>query len=260
MGESERHVTALVTGACGGIGRELAARLAHGGCDLVLVGREVGRLEALAAELRAAKAGARIQTLACDLARPEAVGTLVERLDGRGLHIDVLVNNAGFGYDAPFASSDADRQRALVRVDVEAVVELTHALVPAMVARGRGAVLNVASIAGFMPGPAMATYYASKAFVQSVTQALHAELAGSGVHVTALCPGPVATPFWDNAGAGQTWLARLATPAAPVARAALSALEANRALCVPGILAKAVVFASRLLPRSAIARMARALQ
>lgn len=261
MGESERGaITALVTGACGGIGRELVARLARGGCDLVLVGRDAGRLGELADELVADVAGVGIRVVACDLARPGAVAELVGRLDAMGARIDVLVNNAGFGYDAPFASSDAERQRSLVQVDVAVPVELTRALVPAMVERGRGAVLNVASIAGFMPGPGMATYYASKAFVQSFTQALHVELADSGIHVTALCPGPVRTPFWDEADAGDTPLARMTMEAGPVAAAALRALRANRPLCVPGAVAKLVVLSSRILPRTTIARIVRRLQ
>ena len=170
------------------------------------------------------------------------------------------MNNAGFGYDAPFAESSLERQRALVQTNDMALMELCHAFAPGMAERGHGGILNVASVAGFVPGPYMSTYYASKAFVQSFSSALHMELRPYGVHVTALCPGPVRTPFWDNADAGGTALARMTISAPRVARAAIRALGCNRLLCCPGVLAKVIVFGSRLVPRTWAAAAASALQ
>ena len=181
-------------------------------------------------------------------------------MQAANLQVETLVNNAGFGYDAPFAESSLERQRALVQTNDMALMELCHAFAPDMAERGHGGILNVASVAGFVPGPYMSTYYASKAFVQSFSSALHMELRPYGVHVTALCPGPVRTPFWDNADAGGTALARMTISAPRVARAAIRALGCNRLLCCPGVLAKVIVFGSRLVPRTWAAAAASALQ
>lgn len=256
-----RHAgeTALITGATGGIGSELACCFARDGYALVLVGHDAGRLDALARDL-AERFGTEAQTIVADLAQPDAAARIVEQTRERGIRVDALVNDAGFGYDAPFAASDAARQDALVAVNVTALTQLCHAYAPAMQQRQHGAILNVASVAGFLAGPGMATYYASKAYVQSLTQALHIELLGSGVHVSALCPAPVRTPFWENADAAHTALAHIAVPAPLVARAGYAALRLNKTLCTPGILARLIVFATRLLPRSWIARIAGLLQ
>ena len=251
--------TALATGATGGLGFELARCFAEDGYDLVLVGRDEGKLEATAAALRDEFA-CEMQIIVQDLARPDAAERVVEEVRVRGIQVDALVNDAGFGYDARFAESDGARQHDLVQVNVAALTELCHAFAPAMAARGRGAILNVASVAGFLAGPGMSTYYASKAYVQSFTQALHIELLSSGVHVSALCPAPVRTPFWENAEAGHTALAHLALPPRFVARAGCLALRCNKTLCTPGLFAKLIVFATRLLPRSWIARIAWLLQ
>ena len=257
--QGARFGTVLITGATGGLGRELARRLAREADALVLTGTNAGALDELAAEL-GRDADCRIEALACDLSQPGAASELVAAAAALGLEPSTLVNCAGFGYDAPFIESDPARQRALVQVNDQALMELCHAFAPAMAERGRGYILNVASIAGFMPGPQMATYYASKAFVQSFSQALHAELRSSGVHVTALCPGPVRTPFWERADAAHTALAHLALPAAAVARASVRALRWNKALCVPGLFAKVVVLASRVLPRGLMGWFAQVLQ
>ena len=257
--QGARLGTALVTGATGGLGRELARRLAREADALVLTGTDAEALDGLAAELERG-AGPCIETVACDLSRPGAASELVAAVAALGLEPSTLVNCAGFGYDAPFIESDPARQRALVQVNDMALMELCRAFAPAMAERGRGYILNVASIAGFLPGPQMATYYASKAFVQSFSQALHAELRSSGVHVTALCPGPVRTPFWERADAAHTALAHLALPASAVARAGVRALKWNKALCVPGLFAKVVVLASRVLPRGLMGWFARVLQ
>lgn len=258
MGE-RRFETALVTGGASGIGWELARLFARDGADVALVGRNEGRLIEAAARLEY-DFGVTAHAVVRDLSEPGAAACVANAVRERGLRIDALVNNAGFGYDAPFAQSDAARQRALVQTNDVALMELCLEFAPAMAKRGSGAILNVASIAGFMPGPFMATYYASKAFVQSFSLAIHEELAPFGVHVTALCPGPVGTNFWVAADAGHTALARLTLPASAVASAGYRALLRNKALCVPGALPKATVFASRLLPRVVLAKAAAALQ
>ena len=250
---------ALVTGATGGIGRELCAQLARECGTLALVGRDRHKLEELAKDL-AERFDVDTRVFVADFAQPGAVDALTSQVQAANLQVETLVNNAGFGYDAPFAESGLERQRALVQTNGMALMELCHAFVPGMVARGHGGILNVASVAGFVPGPYMSTYYASKAFVQSFSSALHMELRSHGVHVTALCPGPVRTPFWDNADAGGTALARMTISAPRVARAAIRALGCNRLLCCPGVLAKVIVFGSRLVPRTWVAAAAAALQ
>lgn len=250
---------AVVTGASGGLGERFAHSFAKDGYDVVLVARRADELARVARDIEA-RHGVRALCVPCDLARPGAVDETARVVVEADVEVEVLVNNAGFGYDAPFVTSDAARQRDLVRVNDGALTELCRAFVPGMVDRGHGYVLNVASIAGFMPGPGMATYYASKAYVQSFTQALHVELLSSGVKVTALCPGPVATEFWNAADAGSTALAHMTARPAGVVRAARRALRVNKALCVPGVLPKLTVFATRLLPRCLIARVAWLLQ
>ena len=250
---------ALVTGATGGIGRELCAQLARECGTLALVGRDRHKLEELAKDL-AERFDVDTHVFVVDFARPGAVDALASQVQAANLQVETLVNNAGFGYDAPFAESSLERQRALVQTNDMALMEFCHAFAPGMAERGHGGILNVASVAGFVPGPYMSTYYASKAFVQSFSSALHMELRPYGVHVTALCPGPVRTPFWDNADAGGTALARMTISAPRVARAAIRALGCNRLLCCPGVLAKVIVFGSRLVPRTWAAAAASALQ
>ena len=250
---------ALVTGATGGIGRELCAELTRDHGVLALVGRSQDKLDELAKNL-AERFGVDVHVFVADFAQPGAVDALASQVQAANLQVETLVNNAGFGYDAPFAESSLERQRALVRTNDMALMELCHAFAPGMAARGHGGILNVASVAGFVPGPYMSTYYASKAFVQSFSSALHMELRPHGVHVTALCPGPVRTPFWDNADAGGTSLARMTISAPRVACAAIRALGCNRLLCCPGVLAKVIVFGSRFVPRTWAAAAASALQ
>lgn len=250
---------ALVTGATGGIGRELCAELTRDHGVLALVGRSQDKLDELAKNL-AERFGVDVHVFVADFAQPGAVDALASQVQAANLQVETLVNNAGFGYDAPFAESSLERQRALVRTNDMALMELCHAFAPGMAARGHGGILNVASVAGFVPGPYMSTYYASKAFVQSFSSALHMELRPHGVHVTALCPGPVRTPFWDNADAGGTSLARMTISAPRVACAAIRALGCNRLLCCPGVLAKVIVFGSRFVPRTWAAAAAAKLQ
>ena len=178
-----------MTGASSGIGDRLARQFAAGGFDLILVARREDRLKALAEELSRGH-GVSAHALAADLARPAAADEVVDRVKGLGLEVDALVNNAGFANNGPFAEIPEAADLDLIQVNVGSLVHLTKLLLPGMIARGRGWVLNVASTAAFVPGPLMATYFASKAFVLSFSEALGAEVAGTGVVVSALCPGP----------------------------------------------------------------------
>ena len=181
--------TALVTGASGGIGEALARELAARGHDLVLVARSVGTLEALAAELAQAH-GIIATSIGADLAASGAGRALATELRGRGLEIDIVVNNAGFADFGEFAHADLNKTMQMVALNVVTLTELTHELLPPMIERGRGRVMNLASTAAFLPGPLMAVYYATKAYVLSFSEGIAEELKGSGVTVTALCPGP----------------------------------------------------------------------
>jgi len=191
--------TALVTGASAGLGLELAQLFAADKHDLVLVARRREQLEALAARLTA-EHGIRATVLAADLADPGSPQRIADELAARRIEIEFLVNNAGFGSTGPFVDSDLGRELAMVQVNVAALVHLTGLLLPAMVARKSGRVLNLGSTAGFQPGPFMAVYYASKAYVLSLSEALAEELAGTGVTVTCLCPGVTESEFHSVAG------------------------------------------------------------
>ena len=186
--------TALITGASSGIGLELAKLFARDGYELVLVARRVERLEELGRELTQ-RHGVRCHTISVDLAQPDAAAEIVRRLEGAGPAVDVLVNNAGFGVLGPLATTEPETAGRMIRVNIEALTQLTRALLPGMLARRRGRILNVASTAGFAPGPLMAVYYATKAYVISFSEALAEELRGTGVTVTVLCPGPTRTEF-----------------------------------------------------------------
>jgi short-subunit dehydrogenase len=223
--------TALVTGASAGIGIELARLHAERGGDLVLVARRRDRLDALARELRSAHA-VRVEVITADLSRSGAARRLAAKLSEKGLAIDALINNAGLGAHGPFHESDLARQQQMLQVNIVALTELTHLLLPGMVERGHGRVLNVGSTAGFLPGPLQAVYYASKAFVNSFSQALANELSGTGVTVTALCPGPVATEFQDVAGMQGVKGFDFAADARSVAECGYRAMEKGRLLAV----------------------------
>lgn len=237
---------ALVTGATGGIGEELCRQLARRGWSIVVTGRNQSKLEALVSELEGM--GVSAVSVALDLAKPGASEELVANLDALGVEVGLLVNNAGLGIDERFVESDFERQRALVQVDVVVPTELCHLLGARMAARGTGAILNVASVAGVMPGPGMSTYFASKAYVLSLSQALHDELAQNGVKVMALCPGPVATAFWDVAGSDVHTIEKIMLTPEEVARIALTALDRDRAVCAPGLLSKVCYGFGRLTP------------
>jgi short-subunit dehydrogenase len=249
---------ALVTGASAGIGRELAAILAREGHDLVLVARREPELTELARELKE-RHGADSRVLTADLAAPDAAAQLAESLDGAA--IDVLVNNAGFGGHGAFVERDRDEEMRMIAVNVTALTDLTKQLVPGMVARGRGRILNVASTAAFQPGPFMAVYYATKAYVLSFSEALSEELSGSGVTVTCLCPGVTKTEFQKVAGVEEVPLTKgpLSMTARSVAEAAYSGLAKGRRLVIPGVHNKVGVQAVRVSPRAAILKVVRRL-
>jgi short-subunit dehydrogenase len=249
--------TALVTGASSGIGADLARELAGRRHGVTLVARRQSRLVALAEELEKAH-GVRTEVIALDLTDTEARGRLPDTLAERGLTVDILVNNAGFSTTGPVHKSDRARETALIRTDVEAVADLCALFLPGMVAGGRGAVLNVASTAAFQPLPGQAAYGASKAFVLSYSRSVRAELRGTGVTVTALCPGPVKTEFAESAGfdkeeaesslPGFMWL-----PAADVARIAVAGLEQDKAVVIPGFANWVGAQFGRAMPQQAMA-------
>jgi uncharacterized protein len=244
--------TALITGASAGLGREFARLAARDGHDVVLVARRKDRLQELARELEGS-CGVGATVIDADLADLSAARTIVERTDAAGIVVDFLINNAGFGSHGAYAQADFARQSEMVDVNIRALMELTHRFLPKMLARKAGRILNVASLAGFVPGPYMATYYASKAFVLSFSEAVATELRGTGVTVTASCPGPVATEFGAVANSDRTNLLRSgAADAVSVARHGYRAMMAGKAVAVPGFMNKLTTLLIRLGPRSAV--------
>jgi uncharacterized protein len=247
---------ALVTGASAGIGGAIAHELGRRGHDLILVARRKDRLDALAQELHDAYK-VHADVLPCDLGDAAARGRLPEQVAELGLEVDVLINNAGFATSGRFDESDPDRELEQVRVLVEAVMALTRAFVPGMVARHQGAILNVASTAGMQPLPYNAGYSAAKAYVLTFSEALHQELRGKGVTVTVLCPGPVKTDFWDIAGwevKGGKSLDSAVGPAAispaQAASSGIKGLEHGERVVVPGLPMRTAMMASRYLPHA----------
>ncbi len=255
--EPSSGTAALVTGASSGIGAAIARELAARGHNVLLVARRDEVLRDLAGEL-AREHGVRAEALACDLTDPQARDRLASDVAGLGLEVGVLVNNAGFGTYLPFAESDRARELDQVRINTEAVVDLTSRMLPGMVARGAGAVLVTASTAAFQPLPGNAVYAASKAFALSFAEALHREVAGAGVTVTALCPGPVKTGFQDASGAhdfasqmpGALWRS-----ADQVAAAAVKGLEKGRRVVVPGPPNRMLAAVGRFSPRPVVLRV-----
>jgi hypothetical protein len=242
--------TALITGASAGLGRDLATLFAADGHDVVLVARRLDRLDALATTL-AQRHGVRAMPLAADLADSETPMRLVEHVRTRGLTIDHLVNNAGFGAVGAFSAQPTAGPMAMIQVNVAALVHLTSLLLPDMLERRFGRILNLGSTAGFLPGPSMATYYATKAFVNSFTEALAYELDGTGVTATVSCPGATATEFGAVAGNDRSLLFRLrASDSTTVAREAYQAMQRGQRMVVHGLQNKLSVQSTRLLPRA----------
>ena len=241
---------ALVTGASAGIGRDFATLFAADGTDVVLVARRRDRLDALAHELTS-RHGVRAFSVAADLADPATPPRVADEVHRLGLTIDVLVNNAGFGGTGAFAAASTESQLAMIQVNVTALAHLTSLFLPDMIERRRGRILNVGSTAGFVAGPFMATYYASKAFVNSFTEALWYELRGTGVTATVSCPGATATEFSEVAGNSKSLLFRLgAASAATVAREGYRAMMKGKPMVIHGLKNKLTVQSLRVSPRA----------
>ena len=261
MQDNGSRPLALVTGASSGIGADLARELASHGHDVVLTARRAPELEALATELRAL--GSVATVVPKDLSVPGAARELARDIEARGLRIDVLINNAGFGDVGPFAREDPDRIDAMLQLNVSALTALTRAFLPGMIARKRGRVMLVSSTAAFQPGPNMATYCASKAYVLSLGEALARELGSTGVTVTTLCPGATLTGFAAESGAESLPLfsSKLVPKmtAAGVARAGYAAMMRGRPVLVTGVMNKLVAFSGRVFPRAIVFPVSRLL-
>ncbi|MFF3490480.1 SDR family NAD(P)-dependent oxidoreductase [Streptomyces sp. NPDC002795] len=249
------HSTALITGASSGLGAEFAEQLAAQGRDVILVARSGDRLDALAERL-VAEHGVRAHVLVQDLAEPDAARRVAAQLATRGLHVDLLVNNAGFGTCGRFEELSPARDHDQLMVNVVALVDLTHELLPGMVERGRGSVVNVASNAAFQPSPYFAVYGASKAFVLNFGLALRQEYRGRGIRVLTLCPGPVETAFFDTIGTREAAVMGAMTTPEPVVRAALRALERDRGYVAPGLGNALAAHLTPRRPRTVVAAIA----
>jgi len=250
----------LVTGASSGIGRDLARAFAAEGDGLVLTARRQDRIEALASELEG-RHGVPARAIPLDLADPAAPDTLQRQLAADGIALHTLVNNAGFGQRGRFDQLPADRQLAMVQLNVVALTALCRIFLPGMIERRSGGILNVASMAAFQAGPFMAVYYATKAYVLSLSEALHEEAKPFGVTVTALCPGPVETEFGAVAGMRGVNIPSIAmVPSEAVARAGLEGYRKGQAVVVPGGFNKAAVGFGHLLPRALTRRATAAVQ
>jgi uncharacterized protein len=242
---------ALITGASAGLGVEFARQLSKRGHALVLAARRKERLEALAKELGNARA------VAIDLSKANAAAKLMADLKGASEEVEILVNNAGFGLIGRFAQLDAKRERQMIDLNVGTLTDLCRAVAPQMIKRKSGAILNVASTAAFQPGPKMAVYFATKAFVLSLSEALHEELKPHGVRVTCLCPGPTRTEFGDVAGFGGNGLFdRVAMESPQVVKAGLNALDNNKAVVIPGLVNKVTASSTRFAPRFVVRKIA----
>jgi short-subunit dehydrogenase len=257
---SGTHPAIVITGAASGIGREIARVAAMEGSFLLLVDRSGEQLSDFVAELAAYDVKAAAHCI--DVTGSDAVRSIENALSERELYCDVLVNSAGFGVFGPAAEVPDSQQMSLVDVNVRALTELTLRFLPAMVARGRGGVLNVGSITGYAPGPNMAVYYASKAFVNSFSAALASELSGTGVTITCLAPGVVSTPFFDRCPDAQTWLFNLMpqSNAFDTATAGWLGFKAGKRMVIPKLGNQFAVTIAKLLPQSLILRFVGFLQ
>jgi hypothetical protein len=245
---------ALITGASAGLGIDFARQLSAKGYRLVLAARRLDRLQALADELGDARA------VAADLSQAGAVGELLVDIAAAGEQIDLLVNNAGFGLRGRFTDLDAVRQRQMIDLNIGALTDLCRAVAPEMAKRRSGGILNVASTAAFQPGPNMAVYFATKAYVLSFTEALHEEMLPFGVKVSALCPGPTKTEFGAVAGFTKDTFDRLSMGSAEVVTIGLKGLERNQAVAIAGATNRFGAYSTRFLPRSVVRKIAGALK
>lgn len=245
--------TALITGASRGIGAALARVFATGGADVILAARSEDGLRELADEVRETHR-VKARVIPADLARPGEAQRIYDRVAATGWQVDCLVNNAGFGVYGAFAETDWMAEAAMVQVNIVALTQLTKLFLPEMIARGRGKILNVASTAAFQPGPMMAVYFATKAYVLSFSEAIAHELRGTGVSVTALCPGATETGFQRAAGAmgSRIFDSRTLPTGADVARYGYEVLQKQKRVAVHGTINKMLTFGTRLLPRRAV--------
>ena len=261
MHDDTARSQALVTGASSGIGADLARELARHGHDVIITARRAPELEALATELRTL--GAKATVVPTDLSMPGAARELAAQLEASGLRIDVLVNNAGFGDVGPFVREDPDRIDAMLQLNVAALTALTRAIAPGMVARKRGRIMLVSSTAAYQPGPNMATYCATKAYVLSLGEAIAQELRGTGVTLTTLCPGATHTGFAAESGADALPLFSSSLvpkmTSAEVARAGYEAMMNGKPVLVTGIMNKLVAFSGQVFPRFVVFPVAKLL-
>lgn len=247
---------ALITGASGGIGYDLAKMAGADGRNLILVARSAEKLNALAVELRKNK-NTEVVTIAVDLSDEKGVNKLLDEIASQNLKVEILVNNAGFGDFGDFSKADLSKNMEMIRLNIGALTQLTHAIMQQMLGSGKGRIMNVASTAAFLPGPGMAVYYASKAYVLSFSEALARELKGSGVTVTTLCPGPTDTSFATAAGLGKSLMHRMLPPAtsAEVAKAGYKAMMKGKTIEIPGFMNKLTALTPRFTPRSIVRDM-----
>jgi short-subunit dehydrogenase len=252
--------TVLVTGASGGIGLELANVFAHHGYDLILVARNESKLHEIANTFQT-RFNTRVKVLAADLSYLKTPRDIAKQLQAENLTVDILVNNAGFANYGAFATNDEQKELDLLKVNVTAPTHLTKLFLPPMLQRGRGKILNVASTAAFQPGPLMAVYYASKAYVLSFSEALSEELDGSDVTVTCLCPGATISGFQERAAMTKSKLMQnISMDAATVAREGYRALMRGQRVAIPGTKSQLFALTPRILPRSWAAKIVRRLQ
>jgi uncharacterized protein len=261
MSAGSSSETVLVTGASSGIGAELARVFAKGGASLVLTARSVDKLEALASELRQTHGGT-VRVVAADLGAQDGLERLLQRLSEEAVPVDVLVNNAGYAGFGPFTETRWAEEAGMLQLNVVSLTELTKRLLPGMVARGRGGVLNVASTAAFQPGPLMAVYYATKAYVLSFSEALAEELRGSGVVVTALCPGATESGFQVRAAMQASKLVngKRLMDAATVAQAGYDGFRRGSPVVIPGFQNRLLVQSVRFTPRRWVTRIVHRMQ
>ena len=252
--------TVLITGATSGFGYEFAKLFAKDASDLILVARNEDSLTSVAKELQTTYKVS-VRTIAVDLSEPKAAKVIFDKLTRTKTDIDVLINNAGFGKYGDFADIMWNEHEKLVYLNIVALTHLTRLFLPGMIARRSGKILNVASTAAFQPGPHMAVYFASKSYVLSLSEALHEEVKGTGVHVTALCPGPTKTNFAKRAKTNELKLYKYVDTMTPteVAKKGYNALQKNKQFVIPGIKNAFFAFSTRLFPRKMVVRSSRKL-
>jgi short-subunit dehydrogenase len=259
LDRQRQRETAFITGASSGIGLDLAQLMAPN-FDLIITARNQAELEKIAKELQTAH-GNYVHVIPADLAQPEAPQQIFAEIERRGLPVDILINNAGFGSYGTFAESDPRTSLSMVEVNIAALTALTRLALPGMIQRKRGRIMNVASTAGFQPGPLMAVYYATKAYVIMFSEAIANELKASGITVTCLCPGATATNFAGRANMEESRLFKLgAMKSRDVALTGYKGMMAGKGLVIPGFLNKTVAMSVRFSPRKLVTAISRSLQ